>query len=45
MFLGVVPLVTNWNAAKDEFSLILDYNPLAEYVFLFKCSLFPNYCD
>jgi len=31
-FLGITPQVTNWNAAGDEFSLIFDNNPLAEFV-------------
>ena len=31
MFLGFSPVVTNWSAASDEFSLILDNNPLAEF--------------
>jgi len=32
MFLGITPQVTNWNAAGDEFSLVFDSNPLAEFV-------------
>ncbi|XP_068756404.1 trafficking protein particle complex subunit 3-like [Montipora capricornis] len=31
MFLGISPVITNWSAASDEFSLILDNNPLAEF--------------
>ena len=31
MFLGFSPVITNWSAASDEFSLILDNNPLAEF--------------
>ena len=31
-FLGVVPAVANWNAKQDEFSLILDNNPLCDFV-------------
>ena len=31
MFLGVSPVVTHWSPASDEFSLILDNNPLAEF--------------
>ena len=31
MFLGFSPVVTNWSAASDEFSLILDNNPMAEF--------------
>ena len=32
MFLGITPQVTNWSAAGDEFSLIFESNPLAEFV-------------
>jgi hypothetical protein len=32
MFLNIQPTVTNWNASYDEFSLILDPNPLIEFV-------------
>ncbi len=32
MFLGIQPQVTNWNPTFDEFSLILDTNPLTEFV-------------
>jgi hypothetical protein len=31
-YLGVTPTVANWSGASDEFSLILDHNPLAEFV-------------
>ena len=31
MFLGFSPVITNWSAGSDEFSLILDNNPLAEF--------------
>jgi hypothetical protein len=31
MFLGVTPVITNWSAASDEFSLILDNNPLSDF--------------
>ena len=31
-FLGITPQVAAWNAAGDEFSLVIDSNPLAEYV-------------
>lgn len=31
-FLGIVPTVTNWNAKGDEFSLVLDQNPLTDFV-------------
>lgn len=32
MFLGIQPTVTSWNSSFDEFSLILDPNPLTEFV-------------
>ena len=32
MFLGMSPNISNWNAAGDEFSLILESNPLTEFV-------------
>ncbi|XP_038655077.1 trafficking protein particle complex subunit 3 isoform X1 [Scyliorhinus canicula] len=32
MYLGVTPSVTNWSAAGDEFSLILENNPLVDFV-------------
>lgn len=32
MFLGITPTVTSWSAAGDEFSLVFDQNPLAEFV-------------
>ena len=32
MFLGVTPSVTKWSPAADEFSLMLENNPLAEFV-------------
>lgn len=32
MYLGVQPNVANWSAAGDEFSFILDTNPLTELV-------------
>ena len=32
MFLGVSPVVTNWSPASDEFSLLLDNNPLSDFV-------------
>ena len=31
MFLGFSPVITNWSAASDEFSLMLDNNPMAEF--------------
>ncbi|XP_076304799.1 blocked early in transport 3 [Tachypleus tridentatus] len=32
MYLGITPSVTNWSPAGDEFSLILENNPLTEFV-------------
>ena len=32
MFLGITPQVSNWSAAFDEFSLVIDSNPLTEFV-------------
>ena len=31
-YLGVTPNIANWSGGSDEFSLILDHNPLAEFV-------------
>ncbi|KAJ3329665.1 transport protein particle 22 kDa subunit, partial [Blyttiomyces sp. JEL0837] len=32
MFLGISPTITNWTTDSKEFSLILDENPLSEFV-------------
>ena len=32
MYLGTTPSLSNWSPANDEFSLIIDSNPLTEYV-------------
>lgn len=32
MFLNITPSVTNWSQDHKEFSLVLDENPLAEFV-------------
>ena len=32
MFLGVAPAVTNWSADGKTFSLVLDENPLTDFV-------------
>ncbi|AET40228.1 TRAPP complex core subunit BET3 Ecym_5483 [Eremothecium cymbalariae DBVPG len=32
VFLNITPHVTNWSSAKDAFSLILDENPLSDFV-------------
>lgn len=31
-YLGITPTVTNWSPAGDEFSLILEGNPLTDFV-------------
>ncbi|CAF4372600.1 unnamed protein product [Didymodactylos carnosus] len=31
-YLGIVPTISNWSIAGDEFSLLLDGNPLTEFV-------------
>lgn len=32
IYLGFAPTITNWSPANDEFSIIIDNNPLTEYV-------------
>lgn len=32
MFLGLTPVVTNWSPAGDEFSLLIENNPLTDFV-------------
>ncbi|GFR97469.1 trafficking protein particle complex subunit 3 [Elysia marginata] len=32
MYLGLTPVVSNWSTAGDEFSLLLESNPLTEFV-------------
>lgn len=32
MYLGITPSITNWSPAGDEFSLILENNPLVDFV-------------
>jgi hypothetical protein len=32
MFLGIIPVVTNWSPAGDEFSLLIENNPLIDFV-------------
>lgn len=32
MYLGITPSVTNWSPAGDEFSLIMESNPLVDFV-------------
>jgi hypothetical protein len=31
-YLGIIPTVSGWSASGDEFSLVFDANPLAEFV-------------
>lgn len=31
-FLGIIPQVAGWSSAGDEFSLVIENNPLAEFV-------------
>jgi hypothetical protein len=44
MFLGVQPTVAKWNATFDEFSLIIDPNPLTEFVELPDDGSLDNLC-
>ena len=44
MFLGIQPQVSNWNATSDEFSLIIDPNPLIEFVELPDDGKLDNLC-
>jgi hypothetical protein len=32
MYLGISPVVSNWSAAGDEFSLLIENNPLTDFV-------------
>jgi hypothetical protein len=42
MFLGIQPIVNNWTPSFDEFSLIIDPNPLIEFVELPENGKFDN---
>ena len=44
MFLGVQPTISNWNGTFDEFSLILDPNPLTEFVELPEDGRYDGLC-
>ncbi|CAF0835195.1 unnamed protein product [Brachionus calyciflorus] len=44
MFLGIQPQVTNWNSTFDEFSLIIDPNPLTEFVEFPDDGKYDNLC-
>ena len=45
MYLGITPTVTNWSPAGDEFSLLLENNPLTEFVELPEGHQNLNYSD
>lgn len=45
MYLGFAPTVTNWSAGGDEFSLLIDSNPLTEYVELPDHMSSLRYCN
>lgn len=45
MFLGITPVVTNWSAAGDEFSLLMEHNPLTDFVELPEGHSGLNYCS
>lgn len=32
MYLGITPVVSNWSPAGDEFSLLIENNPLIDFV-------------
>ena len=32
MFLGITPVVSNWSPGGDEFSLLIENNPLTDFV-------------
>ncbi|CAF1010738.1 unnamed protein product [Didymodactylos carnosus] len=42
-YLGIVPTISNWSTGGDEFSLLLDGNPLTEFVELPEQSSKLNY--
>ncbi len=45
MYLGVVPQVANWSVANDEFSLVMDQNPMTEFVELPENFTNVKYCN
>ena len=45
MYLNITPTITNWSLAGDEFSLILDNNPLTEFVELPDTHMELNYSN
>ena len=32
MYLGITPVISNWSPAGDEFSLLIENNPLIDFV-------------
>jgi len=44
-YINVTPQVTNWNSEQDAFSLILDNNPLTDFVELPSELAALNYCQ
>ncbi|XP_015906462.1 trafficking protein particle complex subunit 3 [Parasteatoda tepidariorum] len=45
MYLGITPVITNWSSAADEFSLLIDSNPLTEFVELPEGHSGLKYCN
>ncbi|CAD5125115.1 DgyrCDS13358 [Dimorphilus gyrociliatus] len=45
MFLNITPIVANWNQSGDEFSLIIDNNPLTEFAELPDEHKSLSYCN
>lgn len=45
MFLGITAQMTNWDARRNEFSLVIDDNPLIEFVELPESHNNLNYCN
>jgi len=45
MYLGISPVITNWSPAADEFSLLIDSNPLTEFVELPEGHSTLKYCN
>ncbi|RWS04918.1 trafficking protein particle complex subunit-like protein [Dinothrombium tinctorium] len=45
MYAGITPSIVNWSSASDEFSLVLDNNPLIESVELPDNLLNLKYCN
>lgn len=45
MYLGISPVITNWSPAADEFSLLIDSNPLTDFVELPEGHNSLKYCN